>query len=222
MKGVFVTGTDTDVGKTRISVALIEYWQQRGKRVAGMKPVASGCQRTGSGLFNEDAQQLMAQSSVSLAYEWVNPYAFEPPIAPHIAAQQTSTTIDITLIQRRFNQIGTQVDITVAEGAGGWLVPINAQQTMADIACALALPVILVVDIRLGCINHALLTATAIRHAGCELYGWVANQKHAHPQAEAIIASLLHWIPAPCLGQIPQLSQGESAVRYLSLPSKQD
>ena len=174
-KGVFITGTDTGVGKTTIALALMRALQDKGLRVVGMKPVASGCEQTPQGLRNDDAVKLLAQSSAPLPYEWINPYAFEPPIAPHIAAEKIGVTIDINVIRGCYEKIARQVDIVIVEGAGGWLAPINNEQTMADVAVALELPVINVVAIRLGCLNHALLTNDAVANSGATLIGWVAN-----------------------------------------------
>lgn len=222
MSGLFVTGTDTEVGKTRISVALIELLQQQGKRVACMKPIASGCEQTAQGLRNDDALALMKQSNVQLDYDTVNPYAFEPAIAPHIAAQQAGITIALDLIKQQFQQIEDQADTVVVEGAGGWLVPLNKQQTMADLAIELALPIVLVVDIRLGCINHALLTVASIKQSGLKLKGWVANQRAGNEQATEIINTLQQAIPAPCIGIVPVLEPQQSAVNFLTMDSKND
>jgi len=216
MKSIFVTGTDTDVGKTRISVALIALLQQQGKRVAAMKPIASGCDMTDKGLRNDDAMQLSQQADVSISYEVLNPYAFEPAIAPHIAAQQVDVNIDLDVIKQNFNEIQKQADSVVVEGAGGWLVPLNEQQTMADLAMELGLPVVLVVDIKLGCINHALLTVDAIKQSGLVLHSWVANQRQENQQADEIIATLKHAISAPLLGTVPVLTPQQSAVSFLN------
>jgi len=217
MISFFVTGTDTGVGKTRISVALIELLQQHDHRVAGMKPIASGCELTSQGLRNDDALQLIRQANVTFPYETVNPYAFKAAIAPHIAAHNDNINIDLSTIKQAFNQIKQQCDSVVVEGAGGWLVPLNDQQSMADLAVELALPVILVVDIRLGCINHALLTVATIQTTGLKLHGWVANTRQNTPQAEAIISSLKQRIAEPCLGIVPKLNEHDSAVDYLKL-----
>jgi dethiobiotin synthetase len=171
MTRLFVAGTDTDVGKTRISVALMQLLAASGMRVAAMKPVASGCELTTQGLRNDDALQLIEQATVALPYEVVNPYAFEPAIAPHIAAEQVDTQIEMAVIQQQFDAIKQQADGIIVEGAGGWLVPIGGGQTLADVAVSLDLPVVLVVGIRLGCINHALLTVEAIKRSGLPLYG---------------------------------------------------
>ncbi|PHS68887.1 MAG: dethiobiotin synthase [Methylophaga sp.] len=215
MTSIFVTGTDTGVGKTGISVALIELLQQQGFTVAGMKPIASGCEKTIDGLRNGDAVQLMQQANIGLPYELINPYAFEPAIAPHIAAKQAGIEIDLKVIQQHYQQIQQQVDAVVVEGAGGWLVPLNQHQTMADLAVILDLPVILVVGIRLGCINHALLTVKAIESTGLKLQGWIANHPEASEQTKEIVATLKLHITAPCLGNIPVLSAKERAVNYL-------
>src|SRR5690606_25531823 len=158
-QGYFVTGTDTGVGKTRISLALMRALQAQGHTVLGMKPVASGCRSTADGLRNDDAVQLRAQASFDVPYDQVNPYAFEPPIAPHLAALAVGTVIRIDVIRDMLDRLGASADRVVVEGVGGWLVPIDASATMADVAVAVDLPVVLVVAVRLGCLNHALLTA---------------------------------------------------------------
>jgi dethiobiotin synthetase len=217
MNSVFVTGTDTDVGKTRISVAIIELLQRQGKRVAAMKPIASGCELTIDGLRNDDAVQLSQQANVDLPYQLINPYAFEPAIAPHIAAGQVNATIEVAVIKQNFDLIQQQSDAVVVEGAGGWLVPLNQTETMADLAISLDLPVILVVDIRLGCINHALLTVTAIESTGLKLQGWIANNFGQNPESIDIVETLTQRIWAPCLGYVPRLEDNESAADYLVL-----
>ena len=204
IKSVFVTGTDTGVGKTWVSVALIAYLQRQGLQVAGMKPVASGCKATPFGLQNDDALQLAKQADVNLPYNIINPYAFEPAIAPHIAAQEVGIEIKLAVIADCYREIKRQADAVVVEGAGGLLVPINYEHTMADIALKLNLEVVLVVAIRLGCINHALLTVQAIEAAGLKLKGWIANHPDGAPaRADTIIATLKHHIKAPCLGVMP-------------------
>jgi dethiobiotin synthetase len=200
-KGLFITGTDTGVGKTTVALSLMRTLQDKGLRVAGMKPVASGCEQTPYGLRNDDALKLLTQSSVQLPYEWINPYAFEPPIAPHIAAEKIGVTIDLNVIRACYEKIAHQVDVVIVEGAGGWLVPINDTQTMADIAVSLRLPVINVVAIRLGCLNHALLTHAAIVDSGATLTGWVANVMDPEaPAVEENIAALRQRTHADFLG----------------------
>lgn len=175
-RGWFVTGTDTGVGKTTVAECLIAALNRAERRVAGMKPVASGCAPAGSGLRSDDALRLQAASSIALDYADVNPYAFEPAVAPHLAARAAAVDIDIEAVGRAYRRLGAQVDWIVVEGVGGWRVPIGAALTMADVARRLDLPVILVVGIRLGCLNHALLTAEAIARDGLSLAGWVANR----------------------------------------------
>ena len=203
-KGYFITGTDTEVGKTHVSVALLDRLKKQGLRVAGMKPVAAGCEETAEGLRNEDALALQAASSIALAYETLNPYAFAPPIAPHLAAEDAGITIEMERILTAYHDIASQVDQVIVEGAGGWRVPLNDAQDMSDLAVALGLPVVLVVDIRLGCINHALLSAQAIAARGLPLAGWIANHAHGpYERSTDNIASLEARITAPLLGVIP-------------------
>jgi dethiobiotin synthetase len=214
---MFITGTDTDAGKTVVSVGFIELFKKHGLRVAGMKPIASGCILTKDGLRNDDALRHIKASNVDIEYEVLNPYAFEPAIAPHIAAQAVNVDIDLTLIKHQFEDIKNQVDTVVVEGAGGWLVPINASQTMADLAQLLNLPVVLVIGIKLGCINHALLTVNAIEQHGQSLLGWVANCSSDNAQTEEMIATLTTKIDAPCLGIIPLLHEGQHAGDFLTI-----
>ena len=217
MTSVVVTGTDTGVGKTQISLALISLLKQRGQRVAGMKPIASGCYMTPDGLRNDDAMVLNQQANVQLNYDDINPYAFELPIAPHIVARKIGEEIDESVIHRQFYQIQKKADSVVVEGAGGWFVPINNKLTMADVAIRLGLPVVLVVGIRLGCINHALLTVEAIKCSGLPFYGWVANNIVENTESDAIIESLKDRIPVPCLGVVPVLSATQVAIDHITL-----
>lgn len=172
--GWFITGTDTGVGKTLVSELLLEGLRGAGHIGVGMKPVASGCRLSKDGARSEDAERLMAASAAPFPYQAVNPYAFIEPIAPHIAAELAGRTIDIEVIRANFSQLA-RAGRVVVEGIGGWRVPIDARRTMADVAVALGLPVVLVVGMRLGCLNHALLTAEAIAADGARLIGWVAN-----------------------------------------------
>jgi dethiobiotin synthetase len=203
-RGVFVTGIDTGVGKTRVAVGLVHALVARGLRVAGMKPVASGCARTPEGLRNDDARALAAEANVAAGYDLVNPYAFEPPIAPHIAAAAAGVRIEIPVLARAFATLAARADRVVVEGAGGWRVPLGADAEVADLARALGLPVLLVVGIRLGCINHALLTAESIVRGGATLLGWVASCIDAEmPSVEDNVATLVRGLPAPLLGTLP-------------------
>jgi len=217
MKGVFITGTDTDAGKTVISTAIVDVIKNKGFRVAGMKPIASGCDVTAEGLRNDDAMQLIEHANVELPYELVNPYSFEPAIAPHIAAEQVQTEIDLNLIYEKYQEIQQSCDAVVVEGAGGWLVPINNSQTMADLAKLLSLPVVLVVGIRLGCINHALLSVEVIKQSGLPFLGWVANNVEVNRESAQIISTLRNTISAPLLGEVPYLSDmTKIAVDYIN------
>ncbi len=216
-QGFFVTGTDTEVGKTVISVGLIYALQQQGLKVAAMKPVASGCQMTVDGLRNEDALSLQQAADIKVDYQDINPYAFEPAIAPHIAAQQAAVGIDLTRLLQGYQQLQSRSDAVVVEGAGGWLVPLNDNQCIADLAIKINLPVVLVVAIKLGCINHALLTADSIRATGLELAGWVANDFLDDEQHEEIIHSIQARINAPCLGLVPRLQKADNAGKYIKL-----
>ncbi len=202
-KGIFITGTDTDVGKTTVALGLISALQKKGLRVGVMKPVSAGCELTSDGLRNEDAVLLMQQASVDSPYEIANPYAFEPAVAPHIAAAEAGVEIDIEVIRQCYLKIAEKVDVVIVEGAGGWLVPINENETMADVAKVLSLDVITVVGIRLGCLNHALLTSQSIESGGLNHCGWVAN--HLLPNvknAKENINTLRARISAPLLGEI--------------------
>jgi len=175
-RGVFVTGTDTGVGKTLVACLLAAGLVSSGRKVAVMKPVAAGAQPTADGLRNEDALALMACANVPAAYGTVNPFCLRDPIAPHIAAAAEGIRIRVSDISSCFAELERRADCVVVEGAGGWLVPINAEETMADVARALGLPVVLVVGMRLGCLSHALLSARAIRSAGLTLCAWIANE----------------------------------------------
>lgn len=212
---IFVTGTDTEVGKTRISTGLITLLRQQGHSVAGMKPVASGCEWINQQWQNEDALAMIAESNVSLPYSIINPYAFEPAIAPHIAAARVNTEVSVTTIKQQFEQIKTEADAVVVEGAGGWLVPLNESETMADLAVALDLPVVLVVAIKLGCINHALLSIESIQQRGLRIAGWVANHLDEQSESADIINTLKQHISAPCLGVVPKLAEQQSAAEFL-------
>lgn len=175
-RGIFVTGTDTGVGKTLIACALTRALRQAGRRVSVMKPVASGSLRTAQGLRNADALALMEAAGLPPElYGEVNPYCFEPPISPHIAAEERKIEVDIGLIRARMDRLRADAEWIVVEGAGGWLAPVNAHQTMSDLARALSLPALLVIGLKLGCLNHAQLSWRAIRSDGVPLAGWVAS-----------------------------------------------
>lgn len=202
MKRLFITGTDTEIGKTYAATALIRYLAREGRSVAAMKPVASGSELTANGLRNEDALALMDAINVELDYRQVNPYAFEPAIAPHIAAARAGVEI-------RFESLtsiadGIEADVLVIEGAGGWCVPLNERQMMSDLARALNAEVILVVGMKLGCINHALLSAHQIERDGCQLAGWVANGIDPDmPEYRNNLITLSKLMKAPLLAELP-------------------
>lgn len=201
---LFVTGTDTGVGKTRVATALCRTFARLGARVAALKPIASGSQPTSAGLRNEDALALLAAMNIRAAYDTVNPYAFEPAIAPHIAARDAHTTIDFALLDSAYERLCLRSDVLIVEGAGGWLVPIDAERSFADLAQRWQLGVVLVVGMRLGCLNHALLTARAIESCGLQLRGWVANRiEAAFPRCDENLDFLRGALPAPCLGVLP-------------------
>lgn len=206
VKGIFVTGTDTGVGKTVVAAGLVRGFVDQGLRVAVMKPVASGSERTADGLRNEDALALMAASNVAVPYERVNPYCFEPPISPHIAADEAGIRVDLAQILRNFEALGTNSDWIVAEGAGGWLAPIGPATSIRELAATLHLPVVMVVGLRLGCINHALLTKLAIEAHGAQFAGWIANSiDPAMARRAENLETLTRLIGQPPLALVPLL-----------------
>ncbi len=201
----FVTGTDTGAGKTLVTAGLLHAAAARGLRSIGLKPLASGSARTAHGeLHNEDALMLQQAASVPLAYADVNALSLEPAIAPHLAAVEGGLQLDVRLLAAHCRaQLLRPHDLLLVEGAGGWRVPLNDHETLADLACLLGLPVILVVGMRLGCVNHALLSAEAIARDGLTLAGWVATQTDpGMARVEQNFDTLQMRIPAPCLGFI--------------------
>lgn len=200
----FIAGTDTGIGKTMITAALVREFARRGLRSVGMKPVAAGCEQHGDALLSDDVMQLRAASNVAAQLNLINPYAFEPPIAPHIAAQQAGADIELDMIVQAFENLQQQADVVVVEGVGGFRVPLGATVDTADLAQILDIPVILVVGMRLGCISHALLTVEAIQARGLAMAGWVANRIDPDMAAfEENLAALQQRIPAPCLAVVP-------------------
>ncbi len=223
MRSVFITGTDTEVGKTRVSAALLHWCAQQGWRSAGFKPVAAGLDAAG---VNEDVQMLRAAGSLALTDAEVGPLQFQAACAPHIAAALEGQTIALPLLVQQAQALATRTDVLVVEGVGGFCVPLGPDVDTADLAVALGYPVILVVGLRLGCISHALLTAEAIRARGLRLAGWVANTidpQMAHLQAN--IDTLRHEFQrrhqAPCLGVVPRLMGSASAATYLDAAALQ-
>lgn len=217
----FIAGTDTDIGKTTVAAGLLHAAGLKGLSTLGAKPVASGCAVTPKGLRNSDALSLMAESSFKLKYEQVNPVAFEPAIAPHLAAREAGVALTVSSLLTPMRQVLAQnADFTLIEGAGGWRVPLSDQANLSDLAMALKLPVILVVGVRLGAISHALLSAEAIARDGLHLAGWVANivdPKTA--RLEENLATLAERLPAPCLGRVPYLKSptAQTVAEYLHL-----
>jgi dethiobiotin synthetase len=215
----FITGTDTGVGKTLVSCALLHGFAAQGKRVVGMKPVAAGCDDNNQ---NEDVMQLRAASNVLASKGQINPYCFTQAVAPHLAAQFVGINISFERILKSFTELNAQADVVIVEGVGGFRVPLNAGQDSADLAVQMGLPVILVVGMRLGCLNHALLTVEAIASRGLTLAGWVANVTDANMvMLNENIAALRQRINAPLLGIVPHLEQPDAreAASFLNLAS---
>jgi dethiobiotin synthetase len=220
-RGIFVTGTDTAVGKTVVACGLARGFRALGARVAVMKPVASGATRTPEGLRNADALALIEASQMAAPYALVNPYCFEPPISPHIAAKEAMIEVDITTICRNFDTVAADADWVVIEGAGGWFAPISDRQTMADLAWALAVPTVMVVGVRLGCLNHAQLTRLAIEARGVSFAGWIASGVDpTMARAAENLASLERLLGEPALAVVPcepaaaaSLTLGAAAAR---------
>ena len=217
-RSFFVTGTDTGVGKTLVTAALLRALRNAGHRVAGMKPVAAGAMAGPEGPANEDALLLQAESSQRHPYALVNPWLFEPAIAPHIAAAEAGATIDVARIVEAHVKLQRGAEIVLAEGAGGFLVPLDAKRSMAELPERLGMDVILVVGLRLGCLNHALLTAEAIAARGLALAGWVGN--HIDPgfaRMRSNLDTLEARIAAPCLGIVPHMPEPDVAAAAASL-----
>jgi len=205
-----VTGTDTGIGKTRATLGLMTALKKTHARVVGMKPVASGCARVDNELRNEDALLIQAHGSVTLPYASINPYAFEEPVAPHVAAMDAGCSIELEKIIACYRGLHRSADALVVEGVGGWRVPFGSGRSLSGVAARLDLPVVLVVGMRLGCINHALLTAEAITGDGLKLAGWIANDiDPAYVRAGATLAFLKEQIAAPMMGHIPFMEQLE-------------
>lgn len=204
----FITGTDTDVGKTWTTLALMASLKRQGYTVAGMKPVAAGCRHQQGRWRNEDAMLIRQYASVELPYRHVNPYAFELPVSPHLAAQ--GAKVDAGLLNMLFTEIKQQADVVLVEGAGGWFSPLSDEVSNADLAGLLDLPVIIVVGLKLGCINHALLTWQAVRQAGCVCAGWVAVELEPDMAfVQENIDYLRQRIAAPLLGVLPYDEQAD-------------
>lgn len=204
----YVTGTDTEVGKTVASTALLQAARLLGRRAVGYKPVASGSEMTDEGLRNSDALALQRNSALPLRYEEVNPYSFAEPTSPHIVSADEQRPIEAGVLSAGLRALEAQADWVLVEGAGGWFTPLSPTLTLADWVRDEQLPVILVVGVKLGCINHAVLTAQAVKQAGLRLAGWIANdvvppgRRHAE-----YLSTLQRMLPAPLLGEIPWLGE---------------
>ncbi len=220
----FIAGTDTDVGKTVISCGLLARARLDGKTTAAIKPVASGCEQTPEGLRNSDALLLQQTMTMDLSYDQVNPVALEPAIAPHIALQEAGRRINAEqLVGYCRGVMMRRADLTLIEAAGGWRAPLSPREMYSSVPQKLNIPVVLVVGMKLGCINHATLTAEAIIRDGVRLAGWIANR--AEPEMsrfEENLATLKGLLPAPCLGVVPHLNDTspESVAHYLCLPNQ--
>lgn len=229
--GIFVTGTDTGVGKTVIAAGLVRVLAREGRRVIGLKPIASGAERTPQGLRNADALALSAAGSVEVPYEIINPYCFEPAIAPHLAAAEAGVGIPVDELVRWFRSASVAVDIAIVEGAGGWRVPLHPEGFLSDLPEALGLGVILVVGLRLGCLNHARLTLEAIERTGrCPFIGWVGNR--VDPEFERLDANvealarllggsplaILPFLEAPHPEAVANALGGSERLRRLAAP----
>jgi dethiobiotin synthetase len=221
---LFITGTDTDVGKTVVACGFLAVANQQGLRTAAIKPVAAGCEVTEQGITNSDALQLQAAASHKLSYQQINPVALEPAIAPHIAAAEAGLRMSASRLVGYCRGVSLlPVDMVIIEGAGGWRVPINSRETLADVAQELECAVIVVVGMRLGCLNHALLTMEAIRRDGLQIAGWVANILDTEmPRLQENIDTLKQSIDEPCLGIVPRLDDlsPEQVASFLTVPGR--
>lgn len=219
-RGVFVTGTDTGIGKTLGSSVLLTALARHHARVVGMKPIASGLVPHEGGWASEDALALRAASTLKVPPELDNPIALPDPLSPHLAAARAGRRIELPFLVERYRALAAQADVVVVEGAGGWYVPLNEHEMMSDLAAALGLPVVLVVGLRLGCLNHALLSARAIRACGLTLAGWVANRVDpAMACPDENLAWLRSHLGAPLLADIPWQAHPDPACAQVDLPA---
>jgi len=220
-RGFYVTGTDTGIGKTLASTTLLHALRAGGLRAVGMKPVASGCERIDGAWRNDDALRLQAASDPRPDYADVNPYALPQPLAPELAAREAGVDVALAPILAAHARLAAQADVVVVEGVGGWMAPLAGGLMQADLVRALDLPVLLVVGLRLGCLNHAGLSARAIDADGCRLAGWIASEVDpAMARTDANFALLQQRLPVPCLGLLPHHTSPDPAAlaRYLAVP----
>ncbi|WP_416137287.1 dethiobiotin synthase [Halomonas sp. HK25] len=230
MPAYFVTGTDTDAGKTLASAGLLACARRAGLTTLGLKPIASGSEATPEGLRNADALALQAQSVPATDYATTNPFAFAPAIAPHLAARRAGAELRLADLTNWLRPLLAHPrDLTLVEGAGGWRVPLNDEEDLAGLALEMDLPVLLVVGLRLGCLSHARLTAEAVHADGLRLAGWIGSVVDpAFAEDDALyrdnLVTLVRTLPFPCLGVIPRLPAGAprrmaaAAADYLKLP----
>ena len=217
-QGVFVTGTDTGCGKTRVALALIEQLRARGLRVGGFKPVAAGSEWHDGELRNDDALALLAASGLGVPYRAANPYCFEPAIAPHLAAAEAGIKIEVGPILAARDELASGCEFLVVEGAGGWRVPLAPRFDMQGLALELGLPVLLVVGLRLGCLNHALLSEQSILASGARLLGWIGSQVDpGMARLNENIATLNTRLSRPCLGILPHPGSDKTLTRAAPL-----
>jgi dethiobiotin synthetase len=209
-KACFITGTDTGIGKTRVSVGLLKILNAGGHRAMGMKPIASGAVAGPDGLCSDDAVALRAAGPPGLSLRAINPYCFPAPVSPNIAAAEAGASVSVSAIAAAAARLAERADVLVIEGIGGWRVPIGAGLALPDVVRALAAPVVMVVGLRLGCINHACLTAEAIQRDGLRLAGWIGNQLDPEFRSlQQVIHTLDAWIDAPRLALVPYLSEAD-------------
>ena len=219
MKEFFITGTDTDAGKTHVTSLLLKLLAQHKKNAIGFKPLAAGCEMAFDQLVNADALMLMESATVSAKYDVINPFAFAPPIAPHIAAEQVGVNITLDKLSTAYSTLKQQgADYHLTEGAGGWALPINNTDYLYDWVKAEQLPVILVVGMKLGCLNHALLTAAHMQSLGINCVGWIANQVDPNmDEYQANLDSLKARLPFPILAISPYSEQTPKLQIYKTL-----
>ncbi len=221
MRGVYITGTDTGIGKTLVATALLHAWRARGLHAIGMKPVASGCVQTAQGWRNDDALALQRASDPWPAYTDVNPYALPLPLAPELAARAAGFEVEFAPILAAHARLAARADCIVVEGVGGWAAPLSSSLDQAGLVRALAIPVVLVIGLRLGCLNHACLSARAIVADGCTLAGWIASEiDPAMDHVDDNVALLAARLPVPCWGRLPHRAAPDPAelAGFLQIP----
>ena len=220
-RSLYVTGTDTGVGKTVASAALLRRLQAAGLRAVGMKPVASGCERTADGWRNDDALRLQAASDPRPAYDDINPYALEAATAPQLAARAMGVRVELAPLLDAHARLSAQCEVVVVEGVGGWAAPLDDGLDQYELPRALTLPVVLVVGLRLGCLSHARLTARAVAADGIELIGWIGSSVDPDfAERDEYVELLRAALPAPCLGVLPHAASPDpqAMAQWLSLP----